>query len=94
MNCRSRHHCSGLRRPYGRRACSAGAGREPFPARNIHIIVPNAAGGGIDYFARLVGAKLSDRLGKPVVIENRAGANGNAGGRAGDEGRRPTGTRC
>jgi tripartite-type tricarboxylate transporter receptor subunit TctC len=48
-----------------------------FPSRNIHIIVPNAAGGGLDYFARLVGGKLSDRLGKPVVIENRPGANGN-----------------
>jgi tripartite-type tricarboxylate transporter receptor subunit TctC len=47
-----------------------------FPSRNIHIIVPNAAGGGLDYFARLVGAKLSDRLGKPVVVENRPGANG------------------
>ncbi len=46
-----------------------------FPSRNIHIIVPNAAGGGIDYLARLVGGKLSDRLGKPVVIENRPGAN-------------------
>jgi tripartite-type tricarboxylate transporter receptor subunit TctC len=48
-----------------------------FPSRNIHIIVPNAAGGGLDYFARLVGAKLSDRLGRPVVVENRPGANGN-----------------
>jgi tripartite-type tricarboxylate transporter receptor subunit TctC len=47
-----------------------------FPSRNIHIIVPNAAGGGLDYFARLVGGKLSDRLGRSVVIENRAGANG------------------
>ena len=46
-----------------------------FPSRNIHIIVGNAAGGGIDYLARLVGLKLSDRLGKPVVIENRPGAN-------------------
>jgi tripartite-type tricarboxylate transporter receptor subunit TctC len=48
-----------------------------FPSRNIHIIVPNAAGGGLDFFARLVGQKLSDRVGKPVVVENRAGANGN-----------------
>jgi tripartite-type tricarboxylate transporter receptor subunit TctC len=48
-----------------------------FPSRNIHIVVPNAAGGGLDYFARLVGAKLSDRLGRPVVVENRPGANGN-----------------
>jgi tripartite-type tricarboxylate transporter receptor subunit TctC len=48
-----------------------------FPARNIHIVVPNAAGGGLDFFARLIGQKLSDRLGRPVVVENRAGANGN-----------------
>jgi tripartite-type tricarboxylate transporter receptor subunit TctC len=48
-----------------------------FPSRNIHIIVPNAAGGGLDYFARLIGQKLQDRLGKPVVVENRPGANGN-----------------
>jgi tripartite-type tricarboxylate transporter receptor subunit TctC len=47
-----------------------------FPSRNIHIIVPNAAGGGLDFFARLVGAKLSDRIGRPVVVENRPGANG------------------
>jgi tripartite-type tricarboxylate transporter receptor subunit TctC len=48
-----------------------------FPSRTIFIVVPNAAGGGLDYFARLVGAKLQDRLGKPVVVENRPGANGN-----------------
>jgi tripartite-type tricarboxylate transporter receptor subunit TctC len=48
-----------------------------FPSRNIVIVVPNAAGGGLDYFARLVGQKLSDRLGRPVVVENRPGANGN-----------------
>jgi tripartite-type tricarboxylate transporter receptor subunit TctC len=47
-----------------------------FPSRNIHIIVPNAAGGGLGYFARLVGGKLSDRLGRSVVVENRPGANG------------------
>jgi tripartite-type tricarboxylate transporter receptor subunit TctC len=48
-----------------------------FPSRNVHIIVPNAAGGGLDFYARLVGQKLSDRLGRAVVVENRAGANGN-----------------
>ena len=40
-------------------------------------MVPNAAGGGLDFFARLIGQKLSDRLGRPVVVENRPGANGN-----------------
>jgi tripartite-type tricarboxylate transporter receptor subunit TctC len=48
-----------------------------FPNRNVFIVVPNAAGGGLDFFARLVGGKLADRLGKPVVVENRPGANGN-----------------
>jgi tripartite-type tricarboxylate transporter receptor subunit TctC len=48
-----------------------------FPARNVFIVVPNAAGGGLDFFARLVGQKLQDRLGRPVVVENRPGANGN-----------------
>ena len=48
-----------------------------FPSRTLFIVVPNAAGGGLDFFARLVGQKLSDRLGKPVVVENRPGANGN-----------------
>jgi len=48
-----------------------------FPSRNVFIVVPNAAGGGLDFFARLIGAKLSDRLGRPVVVENRPGANGN-----------------
>ena len=50
--------------------------QDGFPSRNIHIVVGNAAGGGIDYMARLLGVKLSDRLGRPVVIENRPGANG------------------
>ena len=57
-----------------------------FPSRNIHIIVPNAAGGGLDFFARLVGAKLSDRLGQPVVVENRPGANGTLAAAAGHQG--------
>jgi tripartite-type tricarboxylate transporter receptor subunit TctC len=64
----------------GLAALSLGSQHAPaqdgFPNRNVHIVVPNAAGGGIDYVARLMGQKLSDRLGKPVVIENRPGANG------------------
>jgi tripartite-type tricarboxylate transporter receptor subunit TctC len=55
---------------------AAAQDQSAFPTRTIQIIVPNAAGGGVDYFARLMGAKLSDRLGQPVVIENRPGANG------------------
>jgi tripartite-type tricarboxylate transporter receptor subunit TctC len=47
-----------------------------YPNRPIRIVIGFAAGGGNDIFARLVGQKLSDLLGKPVVIENRPGAGG------------------
>src|SRR6476661_7740469 len=47
-----------------------------FPTRPIHLIVGFAAGGGNDLFARLVGQKLSENIGQPVVVENKAGAGG------------------
>jgi tripartite-type tricarboxylate transporter receptor subunit TctC len=50
-----------------------------FPDRPIHIIVPTTVGGGADTLARMVGAKLSERLGQGVVIENLPGANGMIG---------------
>src|SRR5438874_2276678 len=46
-----------------------------YPTRTISIVVANAAGGGTDYLARLVGQKLQDRLGQSVIIENKPGAN-------------------
>jgi tripartite-type tricarboxylate transporter receptor subunit TctC len=45
-----------------------------FPARPIRIIVGFTAGGGNDILARLIGQKLGERLGQPVVIENKPGA--------------------
>ncbi|MBI2317970.1 MAG: tripartite tricarboxylate transporter substrate binding protein [Betaproteobacteria bacterium] len=53
---------------------AAGAMAQSYPARQIHLIVPNAPGGATDVAARLVGPKLSELLGQPIVIENRAGA--------------------
>ena len=47
-----------------------------YPSRPIHVIVGFAAGGGNDIFARLVGAKLSELIGQPVVIENKPAAGG------------------
>jgi tripartite-type tricarboxylate transporter receptor subunit TctC len=47
-----------------------------FPNRPIRLIVGFAAGGGNDLFARLVGQKLSDNIGQPVIIENKPGAGG------------------
>lgn len=50
-----------------------------FPDRPIRIVVPFAAGGNGDLMARLATPRMSDRLGQPVVVENRAGAGGSAG---------------
>ena len=55
------------------------AAAQDYPSRLVRIIVPQAAGGATDTFARAIGQKLSDRWGQPVVIENRAGAGGVVG---------------
>ncbi len=54
-----------------------------YPNKPIRVIVPFTAGGIADSAARIVGQKLSDRLGQPVVIDNRGGAGGNIGAKAG-----------
>jgi tripartite-type tricarboxylate transporter receptor subunit TctC len=46
---------------------------QQYPARQVTLIVPYPAGGGTDILARRLGQHLADRLGKPVVIDNRAG---------------------
>jgi tripartite-type tricarboxylate transporter receptor subunit TctC len=50
-----------------------------FPSKPIRFIVPYAPGGTTDLVARTVGQKISEKLGKPVVIENKPGAGGNIG---------------
>ena len=52
---------------------------QPYPSKTIRIIVPYPPGGGTDTAARLIGQKMSASLGRNVIIENRAGANGNIG---------------
>jgi len=47
---------------------------QDYPSRQVNFIVPFAPGGGTDILGRLVGQKLSDRFGKPFVVENRPGA--------------------
>jgi tripartite-type tricarboxylate transporter receptor subunit TctC len=53
---------------------------EKFPQRPIRIIVPFAAGGGVDTLARMLAEKLNARLKATVVVENKGGANGTLGG--------------
>jgi tripartite-type tricarboxylate transporter receptor subunit TctC len=52
---------------------------EGYPSRPIRLVVPFPAGGVVDLYGRLIGQWLAERLGRPVVVENRAGAGGNVG---------------
>ncbi len=53
-----------------------------FPESMIKLVVPFAAGGGVDQAARLLGRQLQTDLGVPVIVENKAGASGTIGGKA------------
>ena len=58
---------------------AAPAQAQTYPAKAIRIIVPFAAGGTSDILARTLGPKLTESWGQPVIVESRAGANGNVG---------------
>jgi tripartite-type tricarboxylate transporter receptor subunit TctC len=58
--------------------CTAVA-QEAYPAKPIKLVVPLAAGGGIDFTARATAQKLADVIGQQVVVENQGGAGGTLG---------------
>ena len=58
------------------------ASAQTYPTRPARLIVGSAPGGGIDILARLMGQRLSERLGQPFIVENRPGAGGNIGAEA------------
>ncbi|OZI43382.1 Bug family tripartite tricarboxylate transporter substrate binding protein [Bordetella genomosp. 4] len=60
-------------------ALAYGIAAAAFPERPVTIIVPFAAGGATDVIARTVAQAMAGKLGQPVIVENRAGANGNIG---------------
>lgn len=60
----------------------AAAASEDFPNKMIRIVVPYAAGGTTDLLARVVGQQMSERMGQPVIVENKPGANGMLGSTA------------
>jgi tripartite-type tricarboxylate transporter receptor subunit TctC len=57
----------------------AGAACAQWPTRPVKLIVPSSAGGGTDFYARVLAQALSDALGQPFVVENLPGGSGNAG---------------
>ncbi|MXP64252.1 tripartite tricarboxylate transporter substrate binding protein [Roseomonas sp. M0104] len=69
---------AGLTTPWARPALAQGS----YPSQPIRLLVPNGAGGVADLTARTVGQAMSERLGQPVVVENRPGAGGIVAGQA------------
>ena len=59
-------------------ACTAAVAQD-YPSRPVTVVVGYAVGGAVDAVARLLSQKLGEALGKPVVVDNKAGASGNIG---------------
>jgi tripartite-type tricarboxylate transporter receptor subunit TctC len=63
--------------------CAATGAHAQFPEKPVRFIVPFPPGGGTDALARILGAKLAEQWGQQVLVDNRAGAQGNIGTAAG-----------
>jgi tripartite-type tricarboxylate transporter receptor subunit TctC len=52
---------------------------QPYPSKAIKVIVPFAAGGAVDTVARVIGQRVSEQVGQPVIVENKPGGHANIG---------------
>src|SRR5262245_8640129 len=59
--------------------CASLAAAQTYPAKPVRLISPYAAGGGSDTLARIIGHRLNESWGQPVVVDNRPGAAGSIG---------------
>ncbi|HBK00921.1 MAG TPA: ABC transporter substrate-binding protein [Delftia acidovorans] len=80
MSINRRRFCAALPAPLvGLALPHQGLAQEAFPSKSLKIVCPFAPGGGSDFIARVASNVLNDRLGQPVVVENRPGAGGTLG---------------
>ena len=60
-------------------SCVPAVAQDGYPTRQITIVVPFAPGGSVDFIGRILAQKLSERLGRPVIVENQPGAGSATG---------------
>lgn len=65
-----------------------------YPDRTVTFVVGYAAGGATDILARLISKSMSEELGQPIIVENKAGANSNIGADYVARVKKTTATRC
>jgi tripartite-type tricarboxylate transporter receptor subunit TctC len=73
------HACLGAAMLLASLGAAAGPGVDDYPNQPIRLMVPWPPGGGVDTTARMISDGLGQRLGQPIVVDNRAGAGGNIG---------------
>src|SRR5687767_1672826 len=64
---------------WGMLATTTAVQAQSYPSRPIRFIVPFPPGGSTDTYSRIIGTKLGEALGQPLVMDNRAGAAGSLG---------------